>query len=180
MWGLLLFPLLVAIFLGVALVAIIAALVFRPKRPLTRTGLLAAPFGCAALPLLAILSVAGMNSLLQKSDARLFQEIYGFVPEMREDQMLSDDFGTLSDRWIYMKLEPTADDRGRILAVAPRQSGLTAEQFANHGRTHQFTWWDVQCGVPDIRDASGYRDWQQLTVYDCPETNRVFIVAFRQ
>ena len=179
MWALWLFPTILAIFFGVLACVIIYALVVRPKNGRTWIVLTTVPFGCAFLPIVAIMALAGLSALLQKSDARLFQEVYGFVPQMREDQMLSDDFGTWSNRSIYMKLEVTPHDRQRILDVAPRRSNLTAEQFDMRGETEGFMWWDTACDKPVIYDADGYHDWQTLTVYDCPERQIIFINAFR-
>lgn len=179
MWTLWFIPLLGLIFVGMVVVALLIAVIRRPRQPWQWASLFALPFGCAALPVLALMLLAGASALLQEDDASLFREVWGFAPDMREDQMLSDDFGGASDRWIYMRMEPSAHDRQRILAAAPRRSDVTAEQFQHHEQTHGFIWWDTQCAAPDIRDGAGYRGWRQLTVYDCPEAHRMFIVAYR-
>ncbi len=179
MWTLWFVPLIVTIFAGVLILVVGYAAFVRPNKVRTWIALAAAPFGCTLLPIVALMVLAGLNALLQKSDARLFEEVYGFMPEMREDQMLADDFGTWSNRSIYMKLEPTPHDRRRILDVAPRRSDLTAEQFAIRGTAEGFMWWHTNCEEPAIYDADGYREWQTLTVYDCPERQIMFIVAFR-
>jgi|688.fasta_scaffold977868_2 hypothetical protein len=179
MWGLWFFPLVTLIFLGGLVVAVIYAVIARPKKGRTWLALIAIPSGCALLPIIAVMLLAGLGTVLQKSDARLFEEIYGFIPEMREDQMLSDDFGTWSNRSVYMRLEATPNDRKRILDLAPRRSGLTADQFAVRGTVEGFTWWDTVCYKPAIYNADGYRGWQTLTVYDCPERQVMFIVALR-
>lgn len=179
MWGLWLFPLVVMIFLGALIAAIAFGIIARPKRWSIRIALLAAPFGCAVLPIAALIFLGAAAAVFQKSDAQLFQEIYGFIPEMNESQMLSDDFGIWSDRAIYMRLEPTPHDRKRILDVAPKRSDLSPEQFAALGNEQDFMWWDTECKNPAIYDASGYREWRDLTVYDCPEQQRMFIIAFR-
>lgn len=179
MWTLWFIPLLGLIFVGTAVVAIVIALVWRPRRPLQWLGLAALPFGCAALPVLALMFLVGAGALLQKDDAALFREVWGFTPDMREDQMLSDDFGIWSDRWIYMRMEAGPRDRQRMLDVALRRAAMTPEQFANFRQSHGFIWWDTACDAPDIRDASGYRDWQWLLVLDCPERGLLFFVAFR-
>lgn len=178
MWTLWFIPLIGLIFLGMAVVVIIAALVWRPKRPAQRVGLAALPFGCAALPVLALMLLAGVNALLQKSDAGLFEDVWGFVPEMREDQMLSDDFGIGSDRWVYMRMEPSPRDRQRLIDVT-RESAVTALQFDVMGEGRQFGWWDTDCAAPVMREADGYRDWRMLVVLDCPEQQQMWFIAHR-
>ena len=179
MWGLWFFPLVFTIFIGGMVIAVSYAVIAKPKKGRTWLILVVAPFGCALLPILALMLLSGLHTVLQKSDARIFEEIYGFIPEMGEDQMLSDDFGTWSKRSIYMRLEVTPYDRKRILDVAPHRSELTAEQFAVRGTVEGFTWWDTVCDKPNIYDADGYREWQTLTIYDCPERQIMFVNAFR-
>jgi hypothetical protein len=179
MWGLWFFPLVVLILLGGLFVVGVYAVIVRPKKGRIWVALVAAPFGCALLLIITLMILAGVNVVLQKSDARLFAEIYGFIPEMRENQMLSDDFGMWSQRSIYMRIEATPHDRQRILDVAPSRSTITAEQFADRGTAEGFIWWDTVCDKPTIRDADGYRGWQTLTVFDCPERQVIFIIAFR-
>lgn len=179
MWGLWLFPLLGLIFCGVLAICIVIAVIKRPKKKSARFALALAPFGCAIFPVAAIMILGAIGAIFQKSDARLFQEIYGFIPKMREDQMLSDDFGIWSNRSIFMRLETTPHDRRRILDVAPRISELTQDQFKIRGTVEGFTWWNIECENPTIYDADGYRGWQTLTVYDCPERQIMFVVAFR-
>jgi hypothetical protein len=179
MWGLWFFPLVLAIFIGGVVIAVSYAVTAKPKKGRTWLILVVAPFGCASFPIIALMLLAGLNTVLQKSDARLFEEIYGFIPEMREDQMLSDDFGTWSERSIYMRLEVTPYDRKRILEVAPHRSDVTTSQFAARGTVEGFTWWDISCDKPYIYDADGYREWQTLTIYDCPERQIMFVHALR-
>lgn len=178
MWTLWFIPMLGLIFVGMVAVAIVIAIVWRPKRPLQRLGLAALPFGCAALPVVALMLLAGLNAVLQKSDASLFREVWGFTPDMREDQMLSDDFGFWSDRWIYMRMEPSPRDRQRLIDVT-RPSNLTVAQFAGYGTNRQFLWWHTACGAPVVREAPGYRDWSTLVVLDCPGQHQMWLVAHR-
>lgn len=178
MWTLWFIPLVGLIFLGMVVVAIIAALIWRPKRPVQWLGLATLPFGCAALPVLALMLVAGVTALLQKGDAALFEEVWGFVPDMREDQMLSDDFGMGSDRWIYMRMEPSPHDRQRVIDVT-RPSEVTPVQFDFMGEGRQFMWWDTSCEAPVMREADGYRGWRMLVVLDCPERREMWFVAHR-
>ncbi|MFM2409775.1 MAG: hypothetical protein RL481_603 [Pseudomonadota bacterium] len=177
MWGLWLFPLLGLIFCGVLVIVIAIAVIKRPQKVATWLALGFAPFGCALLPIVTIVLIGAVGALFQKSDARLFEEIYGFVPEMREDQMLSDDFGVWSGRSIFMRLYPTPHDRKRILDVAPQISELTQDQFKTRGAIAGFGWWNIECEKPTIYDADGYRGWQTLTVYDCPERQLIFVIA---
>jgi hypothetical protein len=178
MWSLWFIPLLASIFVGV-LVVVVAILLFkRPKKPSIWLALLAAPFGCALLPIIGLLFLSVVVDLLQKSDRGLFNEIYGFNPEMGEGQMLSDDFGIWSDRSIYMRLQATPHDRERILAVADR-SFMATEEFEQLGHARQFSWWDTNCDQPKLFEANGYREWKTLTIYDCLERQTMFIHAHR-
>jgi hypothetical protein len=179
MWTLWLFPLIGIIFFSILAFVIIAAIFGQQRGAGTWLAFTLAPFGCALMPIAAIMLISVITDILQKSDAMLFHEVYGFRPEMREDQMLSDDFGIWSNRSIYMKLKATPHDRRRILDVINQRSELTAEQFTMLGTAKGFSWWESICEKPSIYNSDGYREWQTLTVYDCPERQIIFIVAFR-
>ena len=101
MWALWFIPLLCLIFCGVLAICIAIAVIKRPEKKSARFALVLAPFGCAIFPVAAIMILGALGAIFQKSDARLFQEIYGFIPEMREDQMLADDFGVWSNRFNF-------------------------------------------------------------------------------
>ena len=178
MWTLWFIPLLCMIFIGVAFLSLVAGVIWRPKRPAQWLGLVALPFGCAALPVLALMLLVGLNALLQKSDAALCEEVWGFIPDMREDQMLSDDFGMWSNRWIYMRMEPSARDRQRLIDVT-RPSSVTSIQYDVMGEGRQFSWWNTDCAAPILREADGYRDWRMLVVLDCPEHQQMWMIAHR-
>lgn len=180
MWALWFIPLIGAIFLGVLFFAVVYAAVARPRKARVWALLIAAPFGCAMMPIAGLMLLSVLGSLLQSSDVTLFDEVYGFSPEMDDSQMLSDDFGIWSDRKIYMRLEPTPHDRERILAVTyGGVSGLTGDDFAALAAPHQFSWWHTNCENAVVYDADGYRDWKTLKVYDCPERRQMYIVAFQ-
>lgn len=179
MWSLWVIPLLTGLFVAGIAAAIITAIIIRPQTMGARIGLAIAPVGCVALPLLALAALIGISALLQKSDAALFEELFGFRPEMGEDAMLSDDFGTWSDRAIYMRTEPSAHDRQRMIDVMHGPADITPAQFAVYGESRPFSWWHTQCEVPRILAADGYRGWTMLRVLDCPERGTLYIVALR-
>jgi hypothetical protein len=166
----------VKIFVAMLVVAIVVAVVWRPKRPTQWLALTAMPFGCAALPIVGLMLLVGISALFQKSDASLFEEVWGFVPDMREDQMLSDDFGIWSNRWIYMRMEPSPHDRQRVINVT-RPSTVTPLQFDFTGDGRGLEWWDTHCAEPTLREADGYRDWRMLVVLDCPERREMWFIA---
>lgn len=178
MWGLWLMPLLGLIFLTTAIVAVVFAIVRRPKEPEQWLGLAALPFGCTLLPVAVLMLIAGANALTQTSDRELFAEVWGFTPNMREQQMLADDFGGSNNRWIYMRMEPGAHDRQRLIDVT-RPSSVTPEQFDFFGETRQFLWWETACEAPVVREADGYRGWRRLVVLDCPERRQIYFMAHR-
>lgn len=180
MWTLWFVPLIGAIFLGVLFFAMVYAAAVRPKKARVWALLISAPFGCALMPIACLILLSVLGTLLQSSDVALFDEVYGFRPEMDDSQILSDDFGIWSNREIYMRLEPTPHDRERVLDVAyGGVSSLTGDDFAALAAPHQFSWWHTNCKKAFVYDADSYRDWKTLKVYDCPERRQMYIVAFQ-
>ena len=79
---------------------------------------------------------------MQTLVARIFQEIYGFIPDMRVDQMLSDDFGDHRAKRtnLHAYTKPNPYDRKRIQDVAHHRSEIPADQFPFRGTVEGFTW----------------------------------------
>jgi heme A synthase len=180
MWGLWFFPLVrLSFYVGLA-VAVLWYLLRafagkRPKIPVAVAVAVAVPFGCAALPIIALTLVAAVGALFQKSDAQLYEEVFGHEPALGEDRMLFDDFGNGADRQIYMRAEPTGAEREKMLAMLPlRASALTLDEFAALGARHGFTWWissdpqsDHRCKSARIREPPGFRGWREFRVAEC-------------
>lgn len=200
MWGLWFFPLIALIFMVVSGVSLFAAAVIRPKRPAAWLGLVSAPFGCAAIPIVGFFILAGIASATRVSDREIYAEIFGYTPTLTEDRMLSDDFGSGDSRAIYLRAEITAAERQRLLRTPGlRPSDLTFAQANVTAYIHNFMWWidneqhgvpaeyidrSSQCPDPKIYEANGYNGWRHLTLIECPmppEYNHdyIYIVAIR-
>lgn len=187
MWGLWFFPL-VKLSFGVGLaVAILWYLLRalagkRPRAPVAVAVAVVAPFGCAALPIIALVILAAVSPLFQKSDTQLYEEVFGHEPALGEDRMLFNDFGNGMDRHIFMRAEPTSAEREKMLATPPlRASEYTLNEFAALGVRHGFTWWistDPQrnelCKSARIREAHGFRGWRGFRVAECLDSGTDF------
>lgn len=183
MWGLWFFPLVALSFCVGLIVAVLWYLLRaragkRPRVPVA----VAIPFGCAVLPIVALALLAAAGPLFQKSDTRLYEEVFGHEPALGEDRMLFDDFGNGADRQIFMRAEPTGAEREKMLAAPPlRASKLTLDEFAALGARHGFMWWistdprsDARCKSARIREAPGFRGWREFRVAECLDTGTGF------
>lgn len=176
MWAIWLIPLFGLSYLALAVVAAALFVGWPPKRRGQWVTLVVLMF---ASPIVLLLAVSAIQAFLHKSDRQLFEEIWGFQPDMVEQQMLSDDFGMWSDRAIYLRTSPEARDRQRMLSAMHGPAGITSAQFAAYGESRQFSWWHTQCEAPRILEADGYRGWKMLRILDCRERRELYIVALR-
>ncbi|MDQ3280257.1 MAG: hypothetical protein M3Q69_02465 [Acidobacteriota bacterium] len=184
MWGLWLFPLVkLSFFAGFALAVLwylrrsLAGK--RPKVPLAIAVGVVTPFGCAALPVLTLMFLAAIAPLFQKSDTQLYEEVFGHAPPFGEDRMLFNDFGSGTDRHIFMRAEPTPAQRDQMLASAPlRASQFTLDEFAALGTQQGFMWWlstdplrGEHCKSVRIREGHGFRGWREFRVAECLDSH---------
>ena len=181
MWGLWFFPLVTLSFFGGLAVAVLWYLLRahagkRPNVPAAVAVGVAAPLGCAALPIIALVLLGAVSSLFQKSDTQLYEEVFGHEPALGEDRMLFNDFGNGTDRHIFMRAEPTSAEREKMLATTPplRASEFTLNEFVALGARHGFTWWistdpqrNEHCKSARIREAHGFRGWREFRVAEC-------------
>jgi hypothetical protein len=182
MWGLWFFPLVALSFCAGLAAAVVWYLLravagTRPKAPVAVAVAVAAPFGCAALPFLAFALLAAVSPLFEKSDTQLYEEIFGHESTLGEARMLCNDFGSGTDRHIFMRAEPTTEERQKMLATPPlRASEFTLNEFEALGTRHGFTWWIStdpksldHCKSVRIREAHGFRGWREFRVAECLE-----------
>lgn len=182
MWGLWFIPLVALSFcVGVALAVLWYLLrAVAGKRPKTSGAVavaVAVPFGCAALPIIALALVAAVGALFHRSDTQLYEEVFGHEPALGEDRMLFNDFGTGAGRQIFMRAEPTGPEREKMLAIPGlRASAITLNEFEEFGARNGFTWWistnpqsDGHCRSARIREAHGFRGWREFRVAECLE-----------
>lgn len=171
MWTLWLTPM-VAILLAGAIV--LSVLVWgRPRAERRRSAIAAC--GCIAIPTAAIALLALLTCLWRESDAQLYEEIFGYRPQITEDRMLFDDFGSGSERQIYMRAEPSTAERKRLMAI-PRSAvaSFTLDDFISDGVRRGFIWWISQdrqdrnfCDAFRLFDASGSNGWSRLWIVEC-------------
>ena len=77
MWGLWFLPLIILIFLVVGAISLILLLTGPPDRAGIKAALIAAPFGCAAMPIAGLLMLAAIGSRTQATDQEIYAEIFG-------------------------------------------------------------------------------------------------------
>jgi hypothetical protein len=182
MWTLWFFPLItlsfcVGLAVAVSWYLLRAVAGKRPEAPVAVAVAVAAPLGCAALPVVALALLAAVSPLFQKSDTELYEEVLGQKPALGEDRLLFDDFGSGADREIFMRAQPTGAERKKMLATAPlRASEFTLDDFAALGARHGgFSWWistapqrdHDRCESARIREAPGFRGWREFRVAEC-------------
>ena len=200
MWTLWFVPLVALSFLVGLVVAVVWYLLRalagkRPRIPVAAAVAVAVPSGCAALPIIALVLLAAVGSLFQKSDTELYEEVFGHEPALGEDRMLFNDSGSGADRQIFMRARPTDAEREKMLATAPlRASETTVDEFAALGTQRGFGWWiwsdpriEDRCKSVRVREAHGFRGWREFLVAECLDgrtewrpgmnTREVYVVA---
>lgn len=175
MWGLLLVPLMAALFVIGAATGLLWFFVGpKQKRP-NLIVVVAVPFVCAAAPVLGLIAVSLLVSAFQKSDLQLYQEIFGTGTTVPEQSMLFDEFGRGRSREIYMRIYPDGAE-SEFLRNLPGStaSEITLEQFVSRGDAHGFTWWISSnpdrpgyCASARILEADGFRRWRELRIAEC-------------
>ncbi len=198
MWSLWFVPLIVIIFGAVALVSLVLLCFkkFRNKRWVG--GLLAAPFGCAAVPVLLSLLLVGIGNLTKQSDAGHYEEVFGYHTTITEDRMLANASGSENDREIYMRIEPTATELARLMQIPNlRLSDWSLETFKTRGDSKGFTWWVLSknpdrmepnyCPNAEVFEAPGFRGWREFRLARCDVSKNqwkgqfglIFVIAAR-
>lgn len=182
MWGLWFFPLITLCFFAGLAIAVVWFLVRagvgkRPKPHVAVATGIGLPLGCAALPVVAFIVAAAVSPLFQKSDAQLYEEIFGYATTLGEDRMLSNDQGRGANRQIFMRAEPAAAERAKMLAIPGlHASATTLDEFATIGTVQGFSWWMSNkpqhpdlCRSARIHEAPGFRGWRDFRIAECLE-----------
>lgn len=182
MWGLWFFPLVILLLVISAALSLVWFLASpKDRRPNIAT-VVAFPIGCVAILIIGFPLLAILDSLFKKSDAQLYEEVFGYQPTITEDRMLFDDFGRSGDREIFMRAEPTGAERKTLMAIPGLAvSGFTLEQFVARGAQHGLMWWmssnphDVgYCKSARILDTHGFRGWTGFRVAECLDAGTTF------
>ena len=178
MWGLWFFPL-AGVYLLLFVAGLVAALIWHFSRPKNVRGsvlkALSVPIGCGILPVALVALLISIFALFEKSDSELYEEVFGYAPEITEDRMLFDDFESDTGRVVFMRAEPTDDERRQLLSVPGlRESSQQLESFSQLGRSRGIGgWWistDVSgeyCKTAKMHRASGFNGWTELYIAEC-------------
>lgn len=169
---LLLLPLL---FLGGIVAAAIIAAVRRRAGKTWRPIYWLLPLALPALALLGFAGLGAVGALVRSSDRAIYAEIFGEATRLREDQMLSDDFGSGAQREIFLRIEPTEEERRKLLSLPGiRQSGLTSRDLHMRAAHHRFSWWHSAnpndfryCEDIRVLEAPSFNGWRELLIGEC-------------
>lgn len=190
-------PLVVVFFLaGMTIAAVMLRLgkLHTPRRALAAMAL---PFGCAGFPVLA-LTVASLSAAVSAPDDRaIFTELFGPGDTPDPKRMLSDAFGKDGSREVMLRLNATATERDRLLALPGLTIAATSpEDFALRGLRHNLDgWWmrpatpdsaqqdrGTACFLPIIYQADGFNGWRQFRIAFCTGVGEsrpvVFVTAY--
>lgn len=198
MWSLWFFPLVI---LSAAVGAVFGLVWFFRNRDLGAKRYALAPIfpvGCFALPMVLLGVVSSCSKLMSKSDSDYFEEIFGYSPEISEQRMLTDDFGSGNEYAIFMRLEPNATERTRLLDIPGlKESSLPVHSVRSFGQNLGLGWWLPEgdgalgrCELLRISEANGFRRWQLFVVAECVKdpsdavgtasTRDVYVIASRR
>ncbi|EJL30058.1 hypothetical protein [Novosphingobium sp. AP12] len=202
MWVIWFGPVVVVFFLAGMTVAAVLLRLGKLRSPRSALAAASLPFGCAALPVLALAVLSLAASALAPDDRVLYAELMGPGPVPDRDRMLFEDFGQGRDREVLLRLDATPAERGRLMALpglAP--ATMTPAAFAKRGaRRGLGSWWMspspaattpatarssfTDCLSPAIYAADGYNGWHELRIAFCADdrTGRaaVFVAARRR
>lgn len=166
MWVIWFGPVVVVFFLIGMTVAAVLLRLGKLRTPRSALAAVALPFGCGALPVLALALLSLGASLLAPDDRALYAELFGPGPAPSRERTLSDAFGAGPTREVLMRLVPTTDERNRLLAL-PRmaRATMTPEEFALRGSRHGLDAWWMRPSVPGIRNRQPGTDCLSPTIY---------------
>ncbi len=164
-----------ALVFGLIISAVIA-IVYRKSLRQKWLVLITVPLGCIATPIVLIALLTGYSALTKQSDQEIFQEIFGYKPNITEDRMISDDFGSFRNRQIYLRAEVTKAELQKIKGTTRFEpSSMTLAQANASADQRNFSWWnDIDefdkfsgCNNAKIYEAKGYNQWNDLVLIDC-------------
>ncbi|WP_139139201.1 hypothetical protein [Sphingobium phenoxybenzoativorans] len=182
MWTLWFFPLLI----GLVVVGIFGGAAWYALAPAHRRPSIAkavtVPFGCIGILVVSLVILVSIAGWFRKNDTQLFAELFGFKPTATEDRMLFDEFGKGSDRQIFMRAEPSSEDRTKIMKVTrARLFENDAMPFEVAGAQHGFSWWvssnenDLNyCKTTRILNADGFHGWKDFRILECLDAGNAF------
>jgi hypothetical protein len=198
MWVIWFGPVVVVFFLvGMTIAAVLLRLgkLATPRSAVAAIGL---PFGCGALPVLALAVLSLAASLFAPDDHALYAELFGPGPAPARERLLSDAFGQGPTREILMRLDPTPEERRRLMTLpglAP--AAMTPAAFALRGTRHGLDGWWMRpdrpgavnrhpgsaCLSPAIYAADGFNGWREMRIAVCradrgDDAPQMFVAAY--
>jgi hypothetical protein len=196
MWVIWFGPMVVVFFLVGMTIAAVLLRLSKLRSPRTALAAAALPFGCAALPVLALAVLSLAASAFAPDDRVLHAELLGPGPIPDADRMLFDAFGKGPKREVLLRLDATSTERARLMALPGLvRAPMTPVAFANRGKRHRLdSWWMrpvaagtgarspfTDCLAPTIYAADGYNGWHELRLAFCAadsgNTSTVFVAA---
>jgi len=203
MWVIWFGPLVVVFFLaGLTLAAVLLRL-GKLRSPRSALAAISLPFGCAALPMLALAVLSLGASVFSPDDRVLMAEVFGAAPQAAPSpgRVLSDAFGAGPTREVFLRIEPTPAERSRLFALAGlTHASMTPDAFALRGTRQGLDgWWmrpvspgkvnrlpGTECLSPMIYGADGFNGWRELRVALCApgigdereDTAPLFVTAY--
>lgn len=181
MYSLWLVPLTALIFIGVLVLVIILLASGRIKSWHGRAAAVAAPFGCAMLPLVGFMLLAVLSDLFTRQDTEYYADIFGPSPVAADDRLLIDELYSGDRHDVWLRAEMTDNGLRHMLALPGLQRDDDAVTMVRtSGRTRGLSgWWIGDFGDP-CPDASGYSaratgKWDSVMLVVCPRPgNHVF------
>ncbi|WP_159981039.1 MULTISPECIES: hypothetical protein [unclassified Novosphingobium] len=192
MWVIWFGPMVVVCFLAGMTIAAVLLRLGKLQSPRSALAAVALPFGCGALPVLALALFSLAASIFGPDSLALYAELFGPDPSAVSSpgRMLSDAFGAGPTREILLRIDPTPAERARLMTLPGlTHSDMTPEDFAQRGAQRGLgNWWmrpaspgtinrepGTDCLSPVIYQADGFNGWRELRLALCtPERGDAF------
>ena len=184
MWGIIVFPAIIALLLA-ALIAAAAVLIF--VRPLTwrhlrwfllvPLALLGGALGLVVLLLGYVVVERGYDALFGEDDFDRYQAIYGRETDMADAQMLSAAYYEGWSREVWLRAQPAPAQLEEMRAIPGlARSALGKGDIASLGSQHTLQWWYgadpaqtvLRCPDPLIRRSGEMPGWREVLFVECP------------
>lgn len=199
MWVIWFGPMVVVCFLAGMTIAAVLLRLGKLRSPRSALAAVALPFGCGALPMLALALFSLAASMFGPTNIALHGELFGPdpTPVSSPGRMLADAFGAGPTREILMRIDPTPAERERLMTLPGlTRTAMTPEDFALRGtRRGLINWWmrpampgivsrepGTGCLSPAIYQADGFNGWRELRLALCtPESGDappMFVAAY--
>ena len=173
--------LLLVVFATTCVVAVLVLFFGGKKMRQKWKAVLAVPAGC-----LSVIVLGGLSLLLllyvfgerQDQDRQTYAEIFGYMPAIGDDRMLSNKSGSGANREIFLRAEVTVNEKRRILNIdGVKTSERTMQSVIEAGTAKQFGWWleadpftdDHACTAGKFYSLADFNGWTELVLIECPK-----------